>query len=126
MFTVERNHALSVLAHHFQRRIAAMAQQLGAGFTQAQYLGDHCLFDTPVAPVEQQFADVRWCLQCTLPRSEVHRAPVVGVDQAEVPELIALVNIRHTRHGQMKQGLRQPIQGAGGGDGLRSTVQRTA
>ncbi len=118
MLATERDDVVRVFADDFQWRVTAVPKDLGVGLAQGQHLGNQRLFDTPVAPVEQQFADVRWCVQRALPCVEIHRAPVVRVHQAEVPELITLVQVRHTRHGEAKQGLRQTVHGTGRGDGL--------
>ena len=45
-------------------------------------------------------------------RREVDRPAVVGIDEAEVPELGALVEVRHARRAQLQHDLRQRVHHA--------------
>ena len=47
---------------------------------------------------------------------EVHRPPVVRVDQRVLPQLGALVDVGHARHGQLDQLLAERVRPAGRGD----------
>ena len=42
----------------------------------------------------------------------IDRPAVVGIDQAEIPELVALVDVGHARRGQLQQRLRQRVERA--------------
>ena len=73
-----------------------------------------------------------WCLKPRSPsdqvlraRGEVDRPAVVRVDQAEVPELGALVDVGHARRGQLHQQLAQAVGEAGRRDPRRRR-RRTA
>ncbi|MNN80919.1 hypothetical protein D3C81_1976850 [compost metagenome] len=77
------------------------------------------LLDAAVAPVRQQLCHGQGVIERAAPASVVHRAAVVGVDQAEIPVLIALIKVWHAGHGAAQQGLDQAIEGSGGGDQLR-------
>ena len=44
--------------------------------------------------------------QLLAPR-KINQPPVIGIDQVEIPELAALVDVRHTRDGQLQDELRQ-------------------
>ena len=50
--------------------------------------------------------------QGRMPRSVVHRTPVVRVHQAKVPYFVALIDVRHARRSQFKQHLRQAVESA--------------
>src|SRR5262245_8694613 len=51
-------------------------------------------------------------------RGEVDWPAIVGIDQAEVPKLRALVEVRDARHGEPKQGLPQAVESTGGGNAV--------
>ena len=72
--------------------------------------------DAAVVPVVQHLRDRR-CVEIvaeageeTLARREIQRPPIVRVDEAEVPELGALVDVGHAGHGQLEHGLDQAVQ----------------
>ena len=47
-----------------------------------------------------------------LPRRIIDRAAVVGIDQAEIPELRALIDVRHAGHGELQDGLNKAVADA--------------
>src|ERR1051326_8104346 len=48
--------------------------------------------------------------QVVLPQRIVDWSPVVGIDQRKVPQLIALVDVRHARRAELQKGLRQAVE----------------
>ena len=53
----------------------------------------------------------------------VDRAAVVGVDEAQVPQLAALVDVRHAGGGEAHERLREAVERAVPGDGLAQLAQ---
>src|ERR1700733_1153189 len=47
-----------------------------------------------------------------LPRAKIHRRAIVGIDETQIPELSALVDVRHTRHRQLRNELRETVDDA--------------
>ncbi|MCY1401374.1 hypothetical protein D9M71_164910 [compost metagenome] len=90
---------------------------------QAQGARNQGLLDAPVTPVLQQVRQIHRLLQRLLAAGVIHGTTVVRVDQAEVPEIVALIQIRHAGHGHAQQGLRQTIECAGGGNRTGSLGQ---
>ena len=80
--------------------------------------------DCSVLPSTQQFgASSRpCCLKASsiraplFPVAEVDRPAIVRIDEAEVPQLAALVDVGDTRRGQLQDRLRQAIQHTRDGD----------
>ncbi len=83
---------------------------------------DRELLDASVGARREQFVDVGACRQspsrllCAL--AVVDRAPVVGIDQRQIPQLGALIKIRHARRGDLDEQLREAVVDAELGDAL--------
>ena len=115
-----------MLAADLQGQVVAVAEQARLHPPQPQHAGDQGLLDATVAPVLQQFREGRRRGQGGGVPGEVHRPPVVRVDQAEVPVLAPLVEIGDTRAGQAQQALGEAIQGPGRHQSRRRVAQRLA
>ena len=57
--------------------------------------------------------------QQALARGVIDRAPIVGVDEGEIPGLGALVGVRHARYGELQRRLREAVDAARERDALR-------
>ena len=74
-----------------------------------------------VGPVLHQLRPIRRLQRCERRRArgKIHRPAVVGIDQRQVPEFRALIEIRHARHRRLQRDLAQRIQRAQQRDALR-------
>ena len=97
----------------FQFRIIALGEQVRPFPAQRQGAGDHRLLHRPALPVFQQLRRCGALPQRRFARGKIHRPAVVRINQALVPELRALVEIRHAGRGQAQQRLRQAVERAG-------------
>src|SRR3954470_8593768 len=98
------------LALNVDRLVAALPEQARAVATQAERARDDGLLDAAIAPICQQVAH--------LPRSrskgsrgEIHWPAIVGIDQAEVPVVRALIEIRHARNRELEENLGKAVHG---------------
>ena len=57
-----------------------------------------------VGPVLREAVPIRrfHCGQRRGARGKIHRPPVVGIDQRQIPELGALIEVRHAGHGRLQ------------------------
>ncbi|MCY1450209.1 hypothetical protein D9M71_669950 [compost metagenome] len=107
---------MGLAAQHFQGAVSASAKQRRLFGTQAQRARNQGLLDAPVTPVRPQLGQVNRLLQRLLAAGVIDRLAVIRIDQAEVPEVIALIKVRHPRHCHAQQSLRQTVEGTGCGD----------
>ena len=61
-----------------------------------------------------------------LPPRPVDRPAIVGIDEAKIPEVAALIDVGNSRCGQFQEALREAVHGAGRRDSLRRGGQRRA
>ncbi len=105
-----------MLALHAQRLIPAGREDFGPGAAKAEDPSRDELLDRAVAPALEQLGQIgRLMFESAQPLASLGKidgSTVVRIDQREVPELRALINIRHARCGQLEQHLRQPVDGA--------------
>ncbi|MNN40012.1 hypothetical protein D3C81_1540700 [compost metagenome] len=113
-------------AVHGQRQVGATPEQFGMRLATVQHPRHQRLLDSAIAPVRQQLGDRRGVVQGAAPAGVVDWAAVVGVDQAEVPVFIALVQVGHAGHGHAQQRLDQAVERAWAGDELGGIGQRLA
>jgi hypothetical protein len=67
-----------------------------------------------IGPVLHEMSPVR-CFQRRQrlgPTGKIHRTPVVGIDQRQVPEFCSLIEIGHARHRRLQRDLAERIQRA--------------
>src|ERR671933_174293 len=57
------------------------------------------------------------------PSLEIDRPSIVGIDQRQVPQLVALIDVGHARGSELEDRLRQGIEDAEGGNLLLELVQ---
>ena len=93
-----------------------MREQPGRAGAQRERAGDDGLLHPAVPPGWQQRDRVLRRVQGRLPRREIDWAPVVGIDQAEIPELGSLIQVRNAGAGEPQQRLRQAVDRARRGD----------
>ncbi|MCY1452149.1 hypothetical protein D9M71_690520 [compost metagenome] len=110
-------------AAHFERQVLTAQEQLRVLLTPLQHLVDQRLFDPAAAPVLQPLRRCGAVHQRLTAAGKIHRAAVVGVDQAEIPEFVALVQVGHAWRGHAQQALRQAVEGARASDRLRRLGQ---
>ena len=92
-----------------ERQIVPVEEPCGLLAAEAQASGGEQQLDAPVAPVREHLCNRREPLRSrrrqqpidlveqALPPGEIDRPPVVGIDQAEIPQVRALVDVRHAR-----------------------------
>ncbi|KAG1435416.1 hypothetical protein G6F57_021137 [Rhizopus arrhizus] len=104
-------------AVHGKRFAAPVAEQCRIAGAQDQRSADQRLLDGAGLPRRGAGGDRFVGIvqgQQVRPRGVVHRAAVIGVDQAEIPQIRALIQVGHARQGAAQQGLRQAVHQAGG------------
>ena len=102
-----------VLALQSQRQVVADGVELGLLAAEGEGAGQHPHLDRSADPVARRVA-LAAVVQQVLAHPPVDGAAVVGVDQAEVPQLGALVDVRHAGGGELHQELGQRVGVAGG------------
>ena len=83
-----------------QRQVVASGVELGLLAAEGESAGQHPHLDRPADPVARRVA-LAAIIQQVLARPPVDRAAVVRIDQAEVPQLGALVDVRHAGGGEL-------------------------
>ncbi len=73
-----------------------------------QARGDEQLL-AAILPMTGEIGDRRFgdLAQQSTPQGKIDWLPVVGIDQAEIPELAPLVDVGHARHAQLQNELGQ-------------------
>src|SRR5690606_1506403 len=105
--TGEGDQALGMLASDLQGKIAAFGEQPGVRQAQLQRPRDQPLLDAPVLPLGKQLFRSCVQLECAAAGGEIDGAAVVRIDQAEIPEIRSLVQVRNARRGHAQQRLGQ-------------------
>src|ERR1043166_2333223 len=109
---------LRLWAFHAERMIFAAVEKVWLLATQAKNFRDHIHFEAPVARVFGQFTKqvirrhvppVAHAVEQLEASFVIDRATIVRIDQAEVPKLIALIDIGYTRGSKLQQRLRQAV-----------------
>ena len=95
--------------------VALGVKARGAGSI-AQQLCVDMLLDAAVRPVPHQVFQRCARFQGGTPRAVIHRPPVVGVDERKIPELGALVDVRHAWQGELEHRAREAVQRAEDGE----------
>ena len=119
----ERDDALGLAAGEGERLVAAAFEQGGVAPPERERERDHVLLDPAIAPLREQGRRRDRSLEAGVAQIVVHRAAVVGIDQAQVPQLAALIDVRHAGHGQLEQRLGEAVARA---DRARSAPRRRA
>ena len=107
-------------------RYSPRANNSGLSWRRSSVLPDHRLLHPSIPPMRRQCD--RWLggVQRSDAPRKFHWSAIVGIHHALVPELRALIDIRHARHRQLQQGLRQAVHGAGRPDAMRRTSDASA
>src|SRR5690606_8992054 len=115
-------------AAHLEGYVCAVEERARQGPTNAQTPRRHEELDTPVSPVREKFGNLvrAPCIAClALSERSIERlqqlgrrvvvrlTTVVRIDQAEVPELVPLVGVRHARPAELEHQLADRIHRAG-------------
>ena len=108
----ERDDMAPALASHRKRR-DRRREQLGAVLTKPKRVGDQRLLDPATLPVRARPGGDR------APRRVIDGPAIVGIDEAEVPELGALIGVGHAGQRQAQRGLDEAIERAGRYDPVR-------
>src|SRR6266581_3302265 len=79
-----------------------------------QYVSRQKHFDAAIRPTSHQFVGSRYrqCFENFATSFVIDRPPVVRVDQTAIPNLVALINVRHTRQSQLEERLGERIDRA--------------
>src|ERR1051326_2761783 len=106
--------ALCKCSARVERQIIAALKKVSVLATESQPSFGQEQFDSSSGPGSHQFI---WA--CVWQRVEhftsdivIDRAAIVRVDQAVIPDLVALINVRHTRRTELQQRLRKRIDRA--------------
>src|SRR5205085_8547546 len=83
--------------------VIARRKQFGIIAPQSEQAGGDEQFLAPILPCTSQFtaAHIGNLVEQPLALREIERPAVVGIDQAEIPQLAALIDVRDPRHGQL-------------------------
>ena len=123
-----------ILARDGERLVAALGEQRGTLGAEPQQRRDERELDPPALPRREHGAQRRRAVggecgchfvQQPCAQREIDRATVVRVDQAEVPQLRALVEIRHAGRGQFQRRLHEAVVHAEPGDARLERQKRT-
>jgi len=105
----ERAEVGARFALHLERLVIAFSKQFRLRSPQLEQLaGDEQLL-AAVSPIFRKngYRGAGDFVQQSPPSAPVDRPPIVGIDQAEIPQLAALVDVRYPRHGQLEDQLGQ-------------------
>ena len=119
MNSFESKHMIGQLSFDVRARISAAGEKSRGSAANARARAMIACFTRPSRQCVKQFGRAKVGLQRSLPRRIVDRTAVVGIDEGEIPELGALVEVGHARAGQREQSLREAVQRAGRGDAAR-------
>ncbi|SAL86101.1 hypothetical protein AWB68_07910 [Caballeronia choica] len=122
----ESDHAVRMLAFDFQRQILALRKQRCRMLPQRERPPHERQLHAPVAPVRQLLRRRPFFFAFSQPRTplfEIHRASIVGVDETEIPQLGALIEIGHARRREPQQRLLEAVDRAGPRDPRRERRQ---
>ena len=105
---------IAMRAADLQRLVIAIGEHIGEFGAQLEEMPRPGQLQMAVRPILRQTFPVRRFQRgqyaCAL--GEIDRPPVVGIDQRKIPELRALIEIRHARHRRLQRELAQRVQGA--------------
>jgi len=101
------------------REIAPVSEEIDVASAEVEGFVGHVELETAIPPLREQrlghgeqargLALLQLGQVCS-PGEEIHRAPIVRVDETVVPELCPLVKIGDTGRGDLEEGLRQGIE----------------
>ena len=111
---------------HIQGLIFAAGEDIGEFASELEQMPCPGLLEMAVRPASNQPVPIRILQRaeaaCAL--GEVDRPPVVGIDERKIPELGALIEIRHARHRRLQRDLAERIQCAKQRQPMRERLQR--
>ena len=83
-----------------QRFVCTLGEQLGLAAAHIEQAHDQRLFDASVSPILDEHLDIGWRWICALLIG--NGAAIVGIDEAKIPQLGTLIDVRHTRDGKLQ------------------------
>ena len=114
MFAGEGDAGFGVCASDGEREITSVEEKISVIASPAEQPLSDEHFNPPIGPGAKHFLrrGIRQRFQhCPTP-SIIDRPPIVRIDQAEIPDLVSLVNVRHAWPGQLEDDLRERIDRA--------------
>ena len=100
----EGDQLLCLAAHRLHRRVVRLGVEKRVLATITQQVGGEPQLDRAVLPVVEQILERVAIAQDARALGVINRAAVVGIDQGEVEEASALVEVRYTRYGALQDG----------------------
>src|SRR5579872_300445 len=113
MATSKREQMLRVFSGSLKRHVLALLKQVWVLLSRIQSFPDEIKLDSPVVHICGKLVGKRWLLlapfvaqlpelgQHTPPSVIIHSAPVIRIDQVELPQFISLIGIRDARNSEL-------------------------
>ena len=122
----ESDDVIALRSAHFQRLIVSVCEDIGKLGAELQEMPGPRQLKAAIGPIPHELRPIRRLQrsECRRARGKIDRPAVVGIDEGKVPQLGALVKVRHPRQRGLQGDLAQRIQRAQQRDALRQRLQR--